>query len=77
MPGHWNHCNPQALTGANKMTHTQAIDRASEEAAAIAELLGAASEVLEGHAAQRLIEIIRTRVEVLANVLDLMTEGVA
>ena len=57
------------------MTHAQAIDQASEEAASIAELLGAASQVLAGHPAQRLIEIIRTRVEVLANDLDLMTEG--
>lgn len=58
------------------MTQTQAIEQASAEMEAIAELLGAASQVLVGHAAQRLIEIIRTRVEVLANDLDLMTEGV-
>lgn len=58
------------------MTQTQAIDKASDEAASIAELLGAASQVLADHPAQRLIEIIRTRVEVLANDLDLMTEGV-
>lgn len=58
------------------MTQTQAIEQASAEMEAIAELLGAASQILAGHPAQRLIEIIRTRVEVLANDLDLMTEGV-
>ena len=56
------------------MTHTQAINQASNEAEAIAELLGAASQVLAGNPAQRLIEIIRARGEVLANDLDLMTE---
>ena len=59
------------------MTQTQAIDQASEEAASIAELLGAASQVMDGNPAQRLIEIIRFRVEVLANDLDLITEAVA
>lgn len=59
------------------MTQTEAIDQASAEMEAIAELLGAASQVMAGHPAQRLIEIIRTRVEVLANDLDLMTEDVS
>ena len=41
----------------------------------IASLLSAAQRILAGHPASDLIEIIRGQTEVLANDLDLLTEG--
>lgn len=56
-------------------TLSQVTDHTSTQLWHIASLLSAAQRILAGHPASDLIEIIRGQTEILANDLDLLTEG--